>query len=50
MPAGGPAGLAGSSIVAANPIQAWIAQDKGLAVVMAQPGSSQDGLLQVFAY
>jgi hypothetical protein len=50
VPAGGPAGLAASPIVAANPIQAWIAQDKGLAVVMAQPGSSQDGLLQVFAY
>jgi len=49
-PVNGPAGLESSDITAARPLQVWLAQDQGLAVLMARPGSSQDGLLQVFAY
>lgn len=47
---GGPAGLASSLIVASTNLPVWLAEDSGLAIVMGQPGGSQDGLLQVFAY
>ena len=48
--ANAPGGLAVSTVAAPTGSQVYLAEDGDIAILMGQPGSAVDGLLQLFAY
>ncbi len=48
--ANAPGGLATSTVAAPTGSRVYLAEDGDIAILMGQPGSAVDGLLQLFAY